>query len=323
MSKYGSSSFSVLLVDGFDMLAAKLQAFSHGEESLTEQTNGLGDGHVQHSPVNMTQATLSQSGAFFDDAANGIHEAFKASSHVNRILCFAFMGNTVGQAFTAAVGAFRQRYEVLVAAPGLTKANATYVIDGVTEDGVILQAHGAKTADWNTEVSDPVDYTLDTSQRVIPITSNSQATPTVVTCPVAHGRATGDIILISGESGSSPTINGERTITVLSPTTFSVPVDTSAGSGGTGGSFVRANSVDGGAGVQQVSDLFGFSGYVGTVRDSADNVTYADLVTFAAVTAAPAKERVAVAGVVDRYLAFDGNVTGTGSITPFAGFSRG
>ena len=37
---------------------------------------------------------------------------------------------------------------------------------------------------------------------------------------------------------------------------------------------------------------------------------------------APAKERATVAGTVDRYLSFDGDVTGSGSITVFCGCAR-
>jgi hypothetical protein len=85
---------------------------------------------------------------------------------------------------------------------------------------------------------------------------------------------------------------------------------------------VLANTVNGGAGYQQVSAFSGFTGFIGKIRSSADDVTYADLITFTNVTAAPAAERKTVTGTVDRYLCFDGDVTGAGSITPFAGFAR-
>jgi hypothetical protein len=64
------------------------------------------------------------------------------------------------------------------------------------------------------------------------ITSNSLANPTVITTPAAHGLSTGDIIQVF-ESNSTPTIDGEREVTVISPTTFSVAVNvTVAGSTG-------------------------------------------------------------------------------------------
>jgi hypothetical protein len=88
---------------------------------------------------------------------------------------------------------------------------------------------------------------------------------------------------------------------------------------------VRANSNNGGVGYQLVSALT-VTGHIGKIRDSADNTTFADLITFANVTAPPpdasASQRIAVSGVVDRYLCYDGNVTGAGVVKPFVGFKR-
>lgn len=83
-----------------------------------------------------------------------------------------------------------------------------------------------------------------------------------------------------------------------------------------------ASTSAGGVGYQHVTAFSGFTGFVGKVRHSADDVTYADLVTFTNVTSAPNAQRSSVAGTVNRHLAFDGNVTGTGSITIWAGFAR-
>ncbi len=84
---------------------------------------------------------------------------------------------------------------------------------------------------------------------------------------------------------------------------------------------MRANSSNGAAGYQHVTS-FGFTGFVGKLRDSADDTTYADLLSFANVTASPNAQRVTVAGVVDRYMSFDGDVTGAGSMDVFAGVAR-
>lgn len=66
------------------------------------------------------------------------------------------------------------------------------------------------------------------------ITTSSVANPSVITTSAAHGFATGDTITISGHSGSTPSINATYTITVVSDTTFSIPVNvTVAGTGGT------------------------------------------------------------------------------------------
>ena len=64
------------------------------------------------------------------------------------------------------------------------------------------------------------------------ITGNTLANPTVVTTGT-HGLVTGNQVTISG-SNSTPTIDGEHTITFVSGTTFSVPVNvTIAGTAGT------------------------------------------------------------------------------------------
>lgn len=65
------------------------------------------------------------------------------------------------------------------------------------------------------------------------ITSSSVANPTVITSP-AHGLTTGDVITIVGHTGSTPDINGSRTVTVTGVNTFTIPLTvTVAGTGGT------------------------------------------------------------------------------------------
>lgn len=320
MALYGSSQVGFLLVSGRSLLPAKPQGLSESVEAMQEDTSGLGDSWGEVTPTGMKKAELSQDGAFYNEGTNSSHEALKDAQTTSRVVCLGVEGNTIGKRFIGYAGAYAHKYDVLAKVVGLTKANVEYTISGNRDEGIILQSLTAKTADWNTEGADSFDYTTDPAQRVIPITSNSIANPSVVTTPVPHGLTTGDIILISGVSTSSPTINGSRTVTVISTTTFSVTVNVTVA--GTGGSFVKANSTGGGIGFQQVTAFSGFTGYVGKVRDSADDVTYADLVTFANVTSAPAAEAVTVAGTVDRYLACDGNVTGSGSITVFIGFAR-
>lgn len=64
------------------------------------------------------------------------------------------------------------------------------------------------------------------------IVSNSIANPTVVTTSASHGLTSGDIIQFY-DSNSTPLIDGEHIVTVISPTTFSIPVNvTVAGSTG-------------------------------------------------------------------------------------------
>ncbi len=327
--KLGSKDFGVLLVDGYDFLAAKLQAFTHKSAAAQTRTDGLGDSTEAQSPTGLSTLSVSQAGAFFDDATNGIHALLStiANLSVSRLLVAAFAGNTIGKPFVGCSGVYGMVYEVLAQVGNLAKANVTYNVSGSLDRGVILNQLVAKTANWNTKTDgNSVDYTLDTSQQTIPITSATKANPCVVTTTVPHGLTTGQVILTSGNTLAGPSINSEQAVTVLSTTTFSVAVNTAASTGaGTGGSFVRSSTVNGGAGYQAVSAYAGFTGVVGKIRHSADDITYVDLVTFTNVTTGPIAERIVVAAgtTVNRYLCDTGTVTGAGSISAFAGFARG
>lgn len=85
-----------------------------------------------------------------------------------------------------------------------------------------------------------------------------------------------------------------------------------------------ASSSAGGSGYLQVTAHTGFTSVVFKIRHSADDVTYADLLTFTTTTPAnsPRAERVTVSGTVNRHLAMSGTVTGSGSITAWVGFVR-
>jgi cyclophilin family peptidyl-prolyl cis-trans isomerase len=76
---------------------------------------------------------------------------------------------------------------------------------------------------------------LDT-QPVLPtanIASIVAGNPVTIHTASAHGLATGRVALISGVVGSTPEINGARTVTVVDADTFTVPVEvTVAGAGG-------------------------------------------------------------------------------------------
>jgi hypothetical protein len=88
------------------------------------------------------------------------------------------------------------------------------------------------------------------------------------------------------------------------------------------------SSPNGGAAHLHVTQLTlgGFTNAAWKVRHSADDITYADLVSFTVATAAPFAERKTVAGTVNRHLASSWAFTGAGagqSVTAMVGFSRG
>ena len=72
------------------------------------------------------------------------------------------------------------------------------------------------------------------NETAIVITSSSVANPTVITTSTAHGFTSGDSVRIQGHSGSTPSLNADWVVTVITTTTFSIPeIVTVGGSGGT------------------------------------------------------------------------------------------
>ena len=71
----------------------------------------------------------------------------------------------------------------------------------------------------------------------VAISSSTAANPSVITTGAAHGYTTGDQVTINGHT-VNPAINGCWTVTVLTSTTFSVPV-LGTGAGGATGTAVK------------------------------------------------------------------------------------
>jgi hypothetical protein len=65
------------------------------------------------------------------------------------------------------------------------------------------------------------------------IVSSSAAAASVITTTLAHGLTSGETVTIAGHTGSTPMLSGDYVATVTAPTTFTIPVNVSAG--GTGG----------------------------------------------------------------------------------------
>ena len=82
-----------------------------------------------------------------------------------------------------------------------------------------------------------LETALDAIAPIIPtatISTSSVAAATVITTAAAHGLTSGVQVTIAGHAGSTPSINGNYTITKLSANTFSIPkAVTVAGTGGT------------------------------------------------------------------------------------------
>lgn len=82
-----------------------------------------------------------------------------------------------------------------------------------------------------------------------------------------------------------------------------------------------ASSANGGAGCLHVTAYSGFTNVVFTIQDSADNSSWADIATFATVTAKTAEIKT-VAGTVRQYVRALWTVSGSGSVTAQLSFCR-
>lgn len=120
----------------------------------------------------------------------------------------------------------------------ITGSNSTPSIDGIYQVTVLSP----------TTFSIPVNVTNNgvtaitniAIQQTTTISAISVANPTVVTTTTPHNLLTGETINITG-SNSTPNINGPQIVTVLSPTTFSIPINVTAA--GTTGSFLSPTVV--------------------------------------------------------------------------------
>jgi hypothetical protein len=158
VSKY-SSKDCIFVVDGYNILGV-LTDVGHSVEAVLEEDTALGDTWATFDALGINKADLTQEG-FFDDDADSVNAALNEQQGVSRIVCLGFEGNTIGKHFTGYQGAMQVDYNRLASIAKLHRCNARYQGSGKAEDGRILHALTARTADGDTELT-PVDNTVDT-----------------------------------------------------------------------------------------------------------------------------------------------------------------
>jgi hypothetical protein len=147
--KYGSSDFSLFLVDGRDLLPTKVQTVTEKIEAVQERYDGLGDTREAMSPTGLSKLTITQGGAFFDDRANGAHDLFKTLPPVFRTVMYSFTG---GKTASVATGVFVESYAVVAQQGRLTRANVSYQVSGaIAPNGALIQPLVTKTTQWNND----------------------------------------------------------------------------------------------------------------------------------------------------------------------------
>lgn len=326
MAIHGSLDISFVLVDGYDITSLLPGGMTVGPDTaVTENIRSYGEGWPRFADTGSRLAGSITLMALYDDAAGATRDVFVEKEGINRVIVWCVGGNVIGRRFQGYAGQIGQKITRIAADATFTKANVEYNANGASENGVILHPLGAETAGGDTTASS-VDWSTDVRARSAVIASSSVANPSVITTTGPHGLVTGQKVVIAGHSGSTPAINGQQTVTVLTPTTFSI-TGVNVTVAGTGGTVTHASTVLGGSAYIACSALTlgGYDNIVGKVQHSADNSTFADLVTFTAITTALVAERLTTTATVNRYLASAWAFGGSGtapSATLFIGFQR-
>lgn len=99
---------------------------------------------------------------------------------------------------------------------------------------LIARLPGDKVILWRSRAADPLG---SLGMTAVAIVSSSVAGSTVITTSTPHWLKTGQLVRISGHSGSTPAIDGDHRVTVTGAKTFTINVNVTVG--GTGGSFIR------------------------------------------------------------------------------------
>lgn len=310
MTMYGSDSVGFFLVGGYELKGVITELEGPFISSATEDSNGLGTQWPVPLATGMRSAELKQNG-FFDDATNSIHAAMKNQQDVQRVFAVALHGNVAGKLMDFGAGGMASKYTRVSGRGTLHKAVAEYRISGaIYQDGVILKALGSVAVDGDTQGA-PIDNGI--AAAAVAITSSSVANPSIILTAVPHLFETGDTVAIAGHAGSTPAINGNQIVTKIDATHFSIPVNVTVG--GAGGTATRTSTRNGAACIASVGDLVlaGFTNLTIKVRDSADGVTFADLLTFAVVTGVGRAAEVKTdPGPIERYAAAWWDFTGAG-----------
>lgn len=292
MTLRSSADVGFVLWAGYDLMGL-ITGLGEKNEATLEQSDGLGAATDEHSAVGMSKWDLSFDG-FYDDT---LIQAIEALVGDNPML-YSLIGNTIGQRCVG-VNAARSTINRGPSRDALTKAQVVFKSDEGPDVGQISAPHTARTA------IGPAQTTTDdwgTQAAAVNIQSTSVDNPCQITTAAVHLLVTGDTVVIAGADDAN--LNGIHTVTVINTTVFSVPIDGSVGGpGGANGTVTRTNSRAGAVGHMQCNALTlgGATNVLIEIKDSDDDITFANLIAFAAVTVAPDSERKTAAGNVQRY----------------------
>jgi len=318
MANYGPAS-AFLLVGGNDMSNESF-GLDESVEQIAEETRGLGATSEAWLAAGVARVTLDVAPGLYTDAVFKQIAAFESNQSSRKLVGYGLEGATLGAPVTMIDGAFAGNWKRMAKKEGLTLAGATFVVSGQhygpgAQDGTggarILGLNTERSGDGDTESTslDQADYAPVLSI----VDSNADDSVQVVD----HGLITGDTVLIAGHD-STPSIDGDQTVTVVDSDNFSVDgIDITVG--GTAAGTIKKTSSTGVIVDLHVSslDLGGGSGLAVIVQDSPDDSVWSTIASFASVTseAAGTAERITVAGHIERYLSITWAFTGGSSQT--------
>jgi hypothetical protein len=322
MSNYGPTPV-FLLVGGRD-ISSDTFTLDETVESLTEEKHPFGTSWEEHLPIGIARVTLEAAGGLYTDRVAGIMDALQEKSGIRQLVSYGMSGDSLGADAALLDGTYATTWKRMATRDGLTKAHAVHTITGSYLRGRVLNGRTAVTSDPGTSTT--VDQALNPLLPVTVITSSDAGTDRVLTAS-PHGLTTGEVVLITGHTGSTPDVNGGHgyAVTVVDSTHFTLAgVDFSVG--GTGGTVKKVSSLGASADLHVLAlALGGYTNVLIKVQHSADDSSYSDLMTFTAVTTSPVAERKTVATQVNRYTHITWDFVGSGSsqsITPYVVLGR-
>ncbi len=219
--------------------------------------------------------------------------------------------NNVGSRAYASDQAVITAYNMGSAVSDAVKGNGSMMVKEGLRGGVLLHAHTMETTTPGTGTA--ATHILGTKT----ITSSSVANPSVITTSTPHGWRSGDAVTISGHTGATPALNNNTyVITVLTPTTFTIPVNVTVG--GTGGTATRVSSRGGRLYIMATAVQGTTPSITLVLTDSADGATYATIATSAAIGAV-GTQMLTIAGNIREHVRLTWTITG--SSTPGVKFA--
>lgn len=182
-----------------------------------------------------------------------IRQAAIATATPSTALTAAGVTSTVTQASTASankiatisMNAYGGTFSVSATVQGVTETcGVAQPTMSAAEFAEVLAGHSLIEFQNTDVTADNISVTKDGSSFIVEFTGTlgsntlvravndaTVASPSVLTTSAAHGFVSGQSVTITNSTGTTPSLNGTYTITVLTSTTFSIPLNVTVASG--------------------------------------------------------------------------------------------